>query len=504
MKKFLVMFLAVMMLCSLTLSGCGGRDSADAKGKDDGMLSGSSTSTQSTSKSADDDDSKAQDADESESGTKEADENGSGETGSGEDEEDALTASAVKTVDKRTDIQKYWNGDWYGWLSVLATGDYEEFNEGKYDACGRIEVDENGDGTLTLWYGYEDGDTYDSPTGVIDIHIDDTIGEGSHGTLISTGGWMFVRDFQEGKVDEGEIYVKPDEKTSIDCVYINYEYKDEYGSIKPLFALRPWGYTWQDDMYYEKMDNVMPAFFEWYTALIEEGWAQPDDFTSTPSKTMKERKEELIELAANQNTPERNDTDEYNEFMVQLDDFDFASNTSGDDWNSDDNSNSGSYYNDSTDFENELGSSRITHGFEKEFPKPTVTGKKYTWGNLAVNIPDGMEAKNGGLADADNKNSLQILKGTKYFIVSQRYELDALDDVTTTIEMNDADEVAVTVGETVWEGGYYEYSGSPIWQVYANIGDACIEIMCYGFDFDSAEAQTVLSTVKSTKLLWED
>lgn len=483
MKKSKVMLVVLAMLCVLSLTGCS-LISSVKKAKDDANDAMSGNSNGSVT----------------EEPAKEIPKEEPEEVMDVEEPE--IVEEADGLVDKRTDIQKYWNGDWYGWLSVLATGDYEEFNEGKFDACGRIEVDENGDGTLTLWYGYEDGDTYDSPTGVVDIHIDDTIGEGSHGTLISTGGWMFIRDFQEGKVDEGEIYVKPDEKTSIDCVYINYEYKDEYGTLKPLFALRPWGYTWQDDMYYENMDNVMPAFFEWYTPLIEEGWAQPDDFSSEPSKTMKERKEELIELAANQNTPQRDDTDEYNEFMVQLDDYDFASNTSGDDY--DDDSNSGSYYNDSTDFENELGSSRITHGFEKEFPNPTVTGKKYTWGNLAVNIPDGMEAKNGGLADADNKNSLQILKGTKYFIVSQRYELEALDDVTATIEMNDADEVAVTVGETVWEGGYYEYSGSPIWQVYANIGDACIEIMCYGFDFDSAEAQTVLSTVKSTKLLWEE
>ena len=143
-------------------------------------------------------------------------------------------AQEEELVDRRTDIQKYWNGD---------------------------------------WYGYDDGDTYNEPTGVIEIHVDDTIGKGSHGTLISTGGWMFVKDKE---VEEGEIYTKPDEEYSIDCVYIRYEYKD----------------------------GTMPAFFKWYTPLIEAGWALPDDFDS--------------------------------------------------------------YYNDSTDFENELGSSRITHGFDKD------------------------------------------------------------------------------------------------------------------------------------------
>lgn len=481
MKKSFMLFAVLMLLCAFTLAGCG-----DDKKKDAVPENTDSNNAEVTEVAATE-----------ETDTKEESE----EIEEAAEEEVIAEDTKEELADRRTDIQKYWNGDWYGWVSFLATGDYKEFNDTKYDTCGRIEVDEKGDGTLTLWYGYEDGDTYASPTGVIDIHIDDTIGGGSHGTLISTGGWMFVEDYRPAEVEEGEIYVKPDEKTSIDCVYINYEMKDENGSIKPMFALRPWGYTWQDDSYYENMDHLMPGFFEWYTALIEEGWAQPDDFSSKPVKTMQERKQELIELAAGQDTPVRTDADEYNEFFVQLADVDTKQQDS--DTTSADESNSDAYYNDSKDFENELGSSRITHGFEKEIGNPTVKGKAYSWGNLSVNIPDGMEAKNGGIANKDDENSLQILKGTKYFIVSQRYELDALDDVLSTTELNDADEIAITIDKTVWEGAYYEYSGSPVWQIYTNIGEACIEVMGYGFDFDSAETQTVLATVKSTKLLWE-
>ena len=114
-----------------------------------------------------------------------------------------------------------------------------------------------------------------------------------------------------------------------------------------------------------------------------------------------------------------------------------------------------------------------------------------------------MEAKDGGIANKDDENSLQVVKGTKYFIVSQRYELDALEDVEATIEMNDADEVAVTVDGTVWEGAYYEYSGTPVWQIYATVDDACIEVMAYGYDFDTVEAQTILATAESIAPIWE-
>lgn len=467
MKKRIICILMASILCgTLMLTGCGKKETPDAV-------------SVTTENKADGDEKEAKDDVETDATSS----INIGTVNGGISREDAQeTTREEGLVDRRTDIQKYWNGDWYGWLGMLATGEYDEFNDTSYDTCGRIEVDENGDGTLTLWYGYDDGDTFNDPTGIVKIHIDDTIGEGSHGTLISTGGWMFVED---NEVDEGEMYVKPDEVYSPDCLYIRYKYVDEHGSLSPLFALRPWGYTWEDDSGYSTLDGSMPAFFKWYTPLIEDGWALPDDFKSEPVKTMKEREIELIELAAGQSTPIRSDTD------IDLS-SDYDSEYDDD-----------AYYNDSTDFENELGSSKITHGFDKDISNPKITGSSYAWGNLEVNIPDGMEAKNGGIADKNDKNSLQAVKGTKYFIISQRYELDALEDVESTIEMNDADEVCVTVDGTEWEGAYYEYSGTPVWQIYATVDDACIEVMAYGYDFDSAEAQTILATAKSTTPIWE-
>lgn len=482
-KKIIVQFIAVMICGALALAGCGDDENSQAE-EAAAVEEQAAPEADETKELTETDQTLEEAVDEA---VDEAEEN---------DDEDDIDNQDEGLVDRRTDVQKYWNGDWYGWLGVLSTGAYEEFNDESYDTCGRIEVDENGDGTLTLWYGYEDGDTYAEPTGVIDIHIDEDMG-GSHGTLVSTGGWMFVEDYPEGRIEEGEITTKPDEEYSLDCLYIRYKYEDDNGTISPLFALRPWGYTWEDDSYYEHLDGDMPAFFKWYTRLISEGWAMPDDFESEPTKTIEEREIELIELAADQNTPVRTDSD-WDSFFG--DDADWDDETDSD---SDDYSDNDSYYNDSTDFENDLGSSRITHGFDKEITNPKITGKSYSWGKLSVNIPDGMEAKDGGIANKNDENSVQAVKGTKYFIISQRYELDALEDVSTTVETNDADEITVTVDGTQWEGAYYEYSGTPVWQIYADVDGACIEVMAYGFDFDSAEAQTILATAKSTAPIWE-
>ena len=47
---------------------------------------------------------------------------------------------------------EFWNGDWYGWWIIESgTGDYALSEGGWWDACARIDLGEDGSGTLTLW-----------------------------------------------------------------------------------------------------------------------------------------------------------------------------------------------------------------------------------------------------------------------------------------------------------------------------------------------------------------
>lgn len=406
--------------------------------------------------------------------------------------------------DRRTDIQKYWNGDYYGWTSFIAKGDYAELSGMDGDVCGRIEVDENGDGTVTIWCGGADGYTYNNPTGIIEVHITEDLGDTSHGTLVSTGGWMFTDETPAGRINKGEYTVEPDEIYSPGCLNFREEYKDEYGSISALFAIKPWGDRWEDleekDGY--TRDRSMPLFYDWYTPLIDGGWALPDDFVSQPVKTMKERELELIELAANQSTPVRTDTniDElYVADSADSDDYDYDDSYDSDDeddWYGD------SYFNSDDDFENDYGSSRITHGYEKEIKNPKVTGKSYTWGYITMNIPEGMEAKNGSAEDGKDEYYLRATNGKNYVMAFICNEWDAVEDVIEAEDENDGDEVLITVKGTDWEGTAYDDSGASCVMVYASTDEACVEVISYGYDFDSPEVQTVLATVKQSKSMY--
>lgn len=355
--------------------------------------------------------------------------------------------------DKRTDIQKYWNGDWYGWMEFYdATGDYASAKGKCYDAFGRVEIDENGDGFLTLWYGYDGMYSYDNPAGKMKINVSYEAGFGEHGTAISVGGWMLANE-EAGWVEEMDFVIDPDEADYPDSMYFYNDYEDARGSITYIFALRPWGHRWEDAIANPKVKitNLMHAFDEWYIPLIDEGWAMPDSFTQKPTKSMEEREQELIDAAAGQSTPASSS--------------DASLNTTATD--------SGVIIN-----------------------KAVVTGKPYTWGNITVNVPDGMTATNGGIADKNDENSLWLQNGTAYLLVSMCDEEKAKSDVSSTKNLNDGEDASVTVDGITWQGAYYEYSGDPCWQIYTIVGGNCYEVMSYKYGFDSVEAQTVLSTLK--------
>jgi len=366
-------------------------------------------------------------------------------------------------TDRRTEIQKYWNGDWYGWFNIYdATGNYKGYKGNSYDAFGRVEIDENGDGFLTLWYGYENGNTYNDPTGRIKINVSYEAGFGSHGTAISTGGWMFAND-QNGWIEEMDFVIDPDEADYSDSMYFYNTYEDNTGSLTYIWALRPWGHRWED---VQANDNItleasLHAFNEWYIPLIDEGWAMPDGYGLKPTRTMEEYEEEMIAAAANQPIPEG------------------YSGSSSDSETSD-----------------SAGESSSSGGSDTNISNAKVTGKSYTWGNITVNVPDGMTSTNGGIADRNDENSLWLQNGSSYILVSLCDKDKAQSDVAGTKSANGGKDTSVTVNGVKWTGTYYEYSGSPCWHIYGEVNGNYFTAMGYNYSLDSVELQTVLATLK--------
>ena len=51
-----------------------------------------------------------------------------------------------------TQLQRDWNGNWYGWWEMHGTtGGYAESEGLRRDLCARVELDSSGSGTVNLW-----------------------------------------------------------------------------------------------------------------------------------------------------------------------------------------------------------------------------------------------------------------------------------------------------------------------------------------------------------------
>ena len=368
---------------------------------------------------------------------------------------------------EKTDIQKYWNGDWYGYMFIdSCDGAYEANKNATWDACAMIELDENGDGTIRAWYATSDqgadGGSYEKPVVYGEINVAMENGDGANGTGISKSGWVFA-DKPEGEVFGGEWIMAPNSPDSYytDMFSFSSTYTDETGSMTLRVVLRPWGCRWDEET--NNLRDIMYTFDGWYLPKIDAGMAMPLDFYSEPDKTIEERKAELLAPIEREVTvvkgfvPENNKPD--------------------------------------NDTENENGSSD-SGDVSEQFDGVTPSGDSYTWGNITVTVPSGFTTKNGNIGAEDDKDALQLWSGTKYFIITKKDLEAAKNDIEINKGLNNADDVAFAVNGVTWTGMKYEYSGTPVWQAYATVNGNVCEVNCYGYGYDSSEALTVLSSLK--------
>lgn len=365
---------------------------------------------------------------------------------------------------EKTETQKYWNGDWYGYLFFTdGTGAYESMNNRCWDASAMIDIDENGNGTITLWY-FADvdavGTSYDDPIAYSEISVSENGGSGSHGEAVSTSGWAMSHN-NAGAVGNGDWVLDPGYDSHFsDMMTFGSEYTDSTGSTNYQFVLRPWGNRWSE-VKEDDAVSVMPRFKTWYLPLIEDGLAMPLDYKSTPSKTMKEREKELLAPA------EKKSSDAGNADAGDADTKAAADEPS-----------------ETVDLD-DLG----------ETYSVTPTGSSYTWGNITVNVPDGMDTSNGNAANHDDKDSLSLTSGTKYIMISKKEIEWCEKDIATSKEMNNGEDASFTVNDVNWVGTKYDYSGSPCWQVYGTVNGNTYEVGCYGYYYNGPEALTVFSSL---------
>lgn len=158
----------------------------------------------------------------------------------------------------------YWGGDWYGWwLMMDGTGAYEAIGEGVWDACARIEINEDMTGYLSIWD--EDGSSSTLVAG-IDLGFANP-NDTSYGAMSCEGG-----RFLSATLESGDWVVDPSALAVEQLIEFRGEYVDEAGTFSYRVVLRPWGTVWDD-----LDEGFFPAYYaDWYLPLIQAGEPMPE------------------------------------------------------------------------------------------------------------------------------------------------------------------------------------------------------------------------------------
>ena len=168
---------------------------------------------------------------------------------------------------------EFWNGGWYGWWVVESgTGDYAGSEGSWWDACARIELGEDGRGTLTLW-----DDSCEAGQSIAEARVQAQTDLTTSGRLVSTDG-----SFLDCPLTGADTWyidaAAPDFMPYHDMICICGVYTDpEDGGNTFVYTiyLRPWGMDWEDVRADD--ESLLPYYYDdWYLPLIEAGSSMPD------------------------------------------------------------------------------------------------------------------------------------------------------------------------------------------------------------------------------------
>lgn len=155
-----------------------------------------------------------------------------------------------------TDLQKQWNGTWYGCLDFSeATGDYDFLDGERADAYMIVDVDADGMGTFTVYSMDEENPFAQGQCEAKDYGLDAISGD-VVGTEINPHNWMFrhVPDYEDQFVISDEV-------------------ETEDGTLEFNLFVKQWGGSWQPEI--DSNFAIVPPSVEEYMQKIAAGELPP-------------------------------------------------------------------------------------------------------------------------------------------------------------------------------------------------------------------------------------
>ena len=159
-----------------------------------------------------------------------------------------------------------------GGIIESGTGDYALSAGGWWDACARIDLGEDGSGTLTLW-----DDSCEAGEYIAQASVQAEADLTTSGRLVSTDG-SFLNCPLTGADAWYIDAAAPESMPYHDMICISGVYTDPEGSGSSFvytIYLRPWGMDWEDVRAAD--ESLLPYYYDdWYLPLIEAGGSMPD------------------------------------------------------------------------------------------------------------------------------------------------------------------------------------------------------------------------------------
>jgi hypothetical protein len=160
--------------------------------------------------------------------------------------------------------REYFEGDWYGWMTISARTDFWKEIDGEvYDAMCKVEMDDDTFGTLTI---FDAGMPYEKPIARMPIIVAEDGVNPKIGRIQSDDGGFFL----DGKVGNTTWESDPGATDWKNYMMIAATYVDgnEVEAMDYVFHFKKWGDDWSDF-------SQKPPHYDWYKKLIDKGEPMP-------------------------------------------------------------------------------------------------------------------------------------------------------------------------------------------------------------------------------------
>lgn len=179
-----------------------------------------------------------------------------------------LPELANQVLREDTELQRRWNGNWYGWWEIHgATGGYSELEKQRCDLCARVEITTDAAGTVTLW---DEEHSADQPLGKVTLSLEAGKNGSDDGIATAKSGY-----FAGDVLEYGDWVIEPAFFTYEDMLLIEGSCTDDAGSYNYSVFLRPWGRRW-DDVESAEAEQLPRHYYDWYLPALESNAAMPD------------------------------------------------------------------------------------------------------------------------------------------------------------------------------------------------------------------------------------